>query len=186
MIPVSIVFLHHIHLLLLFFIFLVIFEIFDVSFLRLRFGYCWLIEMSRRLVRLLFLNWSIMLLGIFLGLSSFLLLFLLLTLFANLSCLLKNHLLELFLFTDHFKPLFLNNLLLKHLLLLDLLQDFKVFLLEILLWPIIAKIFFLTFVSVRSTNDIEHRLRLNCQVLLVNDLWRAHFVYFSLLTSWLS
>ena len=88
MIPVSIVFLHHIHLLLLFFIFLIVFEIFNDSFLRLRFGYCWLIEMSRRLVRLLFLNWSIMLLGIFLGLSSFLLLFLLLTLFTYLGCLL--------------------------------------------------------------------------------------------------
>ncbi len=138
MIPVPVVFLHHIHLLLLFLILLVVFEIFNVSFLRLRFGHCWLIEMSRRLVRLLFLNWSIMLLGLFFGFSSFLLLLLLLTLFANLSCLLKNHLLQLFLFTDHFKPLLLNDLLLKHLLLLDLLQNFEVFLLEVLFRPIIA------------------------------------------------
>ena len=146
MVSVSIVLLHHVHLLLLFLVFLLILNFINVTFLN---------QMRRRDIGLLLFDGSVLFLGILLLSPSLLVLLLDLPLFPDFRCLPEYHLLQLLLLANHLQPFLLNHLLLLLLLFLHLLKHFKVLLLEILSET--RLLFFIEFFAISPACQFAHK-----------------------------
>ena len=153
MVSVSIVLLHHVHLLLLFLVFLLILNFINVTFLNLCLVV--LVQMRRRDIGLLLFDGSVLFLGILLLSPSLLVLLLDLPLFPDFRCLPEYHLLQLLLLANHLQPFLLNHLLLLLLLFLHLLKHFKVLLLEILSET--RLLFFIEFFAISPACQFAHK-----------------------------